>query len=197
MATRLLLELNPEVRGDCVEVSPAQILSDRPDFFLSFSLVLATDMEESSIIPLSKLLWDNNVPLIVVKSFGLIGYIRLQVREHAVIESHPDNILEDLRLDRPFPSLKAYMDEIDLEGMDKNSHMHTPYLVLLYKYLIRWKNERGTEGPKNYKEKQMFKTMIRSGKILFCKRDPGASEGWLSIRCFVSQSMTLKHKGAA
>jgi hypothetical protein len=33
VATRLLLELNPEVRGDCVDEKPDQILSQRPDFF--------------------------------------------------------------------------------------------------------------------------------------------------------------------
>jgi hypothetical protein len=33
VATRLLLELNPEVRGDCVDEKPDQIISQRPDFF--------------------------------------------------------------------------------------------------------------------------------------------------------------------
>ena len=33
VATRLLLELNPEVRGDCVDEKPDQILLQRPDFF--------------------------------------------------------------------------------------------------------------------------------------------------------------------
>ena len=44
MATTLLLELNPDARGECVDVHPEQILSDRPDFFThSFDLVIASN----------------------------------------------------------------------------------------------------------------------------------------------------------
>ena len=163
-ATRLLLELNPEVRGECVDVHPDQILSDRPDFFTnSFDLVIATDMDEKTLMNLSKLLWENHVPLMLVKSYGLLGYIRIQTTEHAIIESHPDNTLEDLRLDKPFPALAAYMDGLDLEAMDKAEHGHTPYVVLLYKFLKKWKEEHGSERPKNYKEKLAFKELLRTG----------------------------------
>ena len=43
-------------------------------------------------------------------------YIRIQTPEHAIIESHPDNVLTDLRLDAPFPALAAYMESVDLES---------------------------------------------------------------------------------
>ena len=36
-----------------------------------------------------------------------------------MIESHPDNALEDLRLDRPFESLVEFMDSLNLETMTK------------------------------------------------------------------------------
>lgn len=36
-----------------------------------------------------------------------------------VIESHPDNALEDLRLDQPFPELKDHIKSYDLDNMDK------------------------------------------------------------------------------
>lgn len=36
-----------------------------------------------------------------------------------VIESHPDNAHEDLRLDRPFQGLVQYIDSVDLESMSK------------------------------------------------------------------------------
>jgi amyloid beta precursor protein binding protein 1 len=35
------------------------------------------------------------------------------------VESHPDNLLEDLRLDRPFPALVEFMDTQDLSVMNK------------------------------------------------------------------------------
>lgn len=36
-----------------------------------------------------------------------------------VIESHPDNALEDLRLDKPFAELKDHVKSYDLDSMDK------------------------------------------------------------------------------
>lgn len=36
-----------------------------------------------------------------------------------VIESHPDNALEDLRLDKPFPELREHFQSYDLDHMEK------------------------------------------------------------------------------
>ena len=51
-----------------------------PDFFKSFTLVIAADIGEKSLRRLSEVLWEGKVPLMVVRSYGFIGYIRLQVR---------------------------------------------------------------------------------------------------------------------
>ena len=80
-----------------------------------------------------------------------------------MVESHPDNVLSDLRLDRPFPALRDYMEAVDLDSMDKGQHSHTPYVVLLYKFLQKWRETHGTERPKIYKEKVAFKELLRSG----------------------------------
>lgn len=37
----------------------------------------------------------------------------------SVIESHPDNALEDLRLDQPFAEFKKHIQSYDLDSMDK------------------------------------------------------------------------------
>lgn len=37
----------------------------------------------------------------------------------SVIESHPDNALEDLRLDQPFNEFKDHVQSYDLDRMDK------------------------------------------------------------------------------
>jgi len=36
-----------------------------------------------------------------------------------VVESHPDNALEDLRLDQPFSELKQHVESYDLDNMEK------------------------------------------------------------------------------
>lgn len=46
VATQVLLELNPDVRGDYIDESPELLLAHSPDFFNSFSLVIATALPE-------------------------------------------------------------------------------------------------------------------------------------------------------
>lgn len=88
--------------------------------------------------------------------------MRVQVKEHTVIETHPDNETLDLRLDRPFESLKKYLDSVNLDEMSFKDHCHVPYLVILYKFLEKWILEHGTL-PKVYKDKLQLRKMIKNG----------------------------------
>jgi len=67
------------------------------------------------------------------------GYVRSVVQEHCVIESLPDNAHDDLRLDETFEELRDFVDSIDIDKLDKKDHSHTPYVIILYKYLQLWK----------------------------------------------------------
>ncbi len=96
-------------------------------------------------------------------SYGFIGSIRLQVSEHCVVESHPDNLLEDLRLDKPFPGLKEFMQGSNISEMDHKQFSHTPYLVFLYKALEIWISQNEGKFPSTYKEKQMLRNIIQNG----------------------------------
>ena len=74
VATQLLLELNPEVRGDAIDESLDQVLSERKDFFLDFDLVIVTDiLNEKTSVSLSEFLWEHNIPMMVVRTHGLLG----------------------------------------------------------------------------------------------------------------------------
>lgn len=110
VCTKLLTELNPDVRGDHIEESLEGLLDHNSQLFSNFSVVIACNVwQESSLVRLSKLLWKFNVPLIVCYSLGFIGSIQLQIKEHPIIESHPDYVLEDLRLDDPFPGKIVFL----------------------------------------------------------------------------------------
>ncbi|XP_020709378.1 NEDD8-activating enzyme E1 regulatory subunit isoform X2 [Athalia rosae] len=162
IATQALLELNSDARGDYVDEGPEQILSNSPEFFNNFTVVITTALPEKSLILLSKILWDLNIPLIVCRSLGFAAYMRVQVKEHTVMEMHSDNETPDLRLDNPFEALKNHFDSINLDEMDLKDHAHVPYVVILYKYLEKWIQKHGNV-PKNYKEKQQLRDMIRGG----------------------------------
>ncbi|XP_076295224.1 nedd8-activating enzyme E1 regulatory subunit APP-BP1 isoform X2 [Lasioglossum baleicum] len=162
VAMQMLLELNSDVRGDYIDEEPEQILYNSPDFFNNFTVVVATSLTEKSLILLSQRLWKLNIPLIVCRSIGFIGYLRIQVKDHTIIETHPDNETPDLRLDKPFETLKNHLDSVNLDEMSFKDHSHVPYLVILYKFLEKWIKEKG-EIPKTYKEKQQLKEMIKGG----------------------------------
>ena len=163
VAVELLIELNTEVRGNFVEDEVDSLLDSNTNFFDRFSLIIATEISESSLLRLSQVLWKSTIPLLVARSYGLLGYIRISLPQHEVVEAHPDNSHEDLRLDCPFPSLVTYMDQIELDTCDNTAHGNVPYLAVLYKYLQKWKGTHNGEAPKAYKEKKELKAMIESG----------------------------------
>ncbi|XP_043258449.1 NEDD8-activating enzyme E1 regulatory subunit isoform X1 [Colletes gigas] len=162
VAMQMLLELNSDVRGDYIDEEPEQILYNSPDFFNNFTVVVATSLVEKSLILLSQRLWELNIPLIVCRSIGFIAYMRIQVKEHTVIETHPDNETPDLRLDKPFETLKTHLDSINLDEISFKDYPHIPYLVILYKFLQNWMVDH-QELPKTYKEKNEFKKLIKEG----------------------------------
>ncbi|RMC08977.1 hypothetical protein DUI87_13974 [Hirundo rustica rustica] len=172
-AMELLQELNSDVSGNFVEESPEKLLDNDPSFFNRFNLVVATQLPESTLLRLAEVLWNSNIPLLVCRTYGLVGYMRVVIKEHTVVESHPDNMLEDLRLDKPFPELTEHVQDYDLEHMDKKDHSHTPWIVIVAKYLIKWFNEKSEQLPKSYKEKEAFKELIRQGIL---KNENGTPE---------------------
>lgn len=130
-----MVELNPDVHGDYVDEDVEQVLENNPEFMNNFTIIIATELKEKTVIQLSSKLWELDIPFLNCKSYGFLGYIRCQVKEHAVIESHPDNQPFDLRLDVPFPTLIDHVNSIKLEEMELKDHAHVPYLIILFKYL--------------------------------------------------------------
>ena len=51
------------------------------------------------------------IPLLVVQSYGMMGYLRLAIHEHQVVESHPDHAFPDLRVLAPPEALTHFVAE--------------------------------------------------------------------------------------
>lgn len=105
-----LQEMNPDVSSDYLDESVETVLSNNPEFFNSFKVVIASALKEKTLLTLSRMLWSQNIPFVHCRSIGFIASARLQYKEHFVIEAHPDNKQSDLRLDEPFDALKKYLD---------------------------------------------------------------------------------------
>ncbi|PAA76528.1 hypothetical protein BOX15_Mlig028533g3 [Macrostomum lignano] len=164
VCAELLRELNEDVIGDFLEDRLDVLLQRDPGFFTGFSLVIASGVRHSDLLVLSDLLYDRDVPLIVCQQHGMLATCQLVAREHFVWEAHPDNPLPDLRLENPLPEFVAFCDAQDLSAMDSQRHSHTPWLVILYKFLSKWRQANAGKFPSNYAERQAVRQLIRSGE---------------------------------
>jgi NEDD8-activating enzyme E1 regulatory subunit len=153
-STQYLQELNPDVNGEFIDENVEIIIANNPEFFKNFSVVVSCGLGEKSLIKLSNLLWELNIPLMACRSVGFIGAARIQVKEYCVIETHPDNKHHDLRLEEPFASLKEHIENIELGPK-------VPWLIVLYKHLEMYRTKHDGKLPNNYKEKSELREQIR------------------------------------
>ena len=165
VAARLLLEMNHEVRGDCRQDTVESILEADPDFLHSFNLVIACGCSDKTLSLLSSKLEAPKIPLMVVRNSGFFGYIRLQMSEHVIVETHPDDRTHDLRLDEPWPELANWLEAEGkrMEDMDLKDHSHTPYPVIIYRQLQKWMEDKKLKPPFTFKEKKLFKEEMMKG----------------------------------
>ena len=162
VATQYLCELNPDVVGEAVQGHLADYVNNA-SFLQSFNIVVAANLSDDVLLPLGATLERLNIPLVAARAYGLIGVVRLQYKNHEVIESKPDASKPDLRIHSPWPELVAYIDEFELDTMDTHTHSHVPYIVILHKALVKWRVEHQGASPRSFEEKEAFKsTYVRA-----------------------------------
>lgn len=160
--TELLKELNEAVTGSYVQESPNELIENQPSFFKSFDLVIATQLGEANSIELDKICRQFGVKLLMARSYGLVGYLRASLSEHRVIESKPDNSVEDLRFHQPWPELQRFADAVDLASVDDITHKHVPYAILLIKAAQEWQSHHDGKLPSTSAQRSDFKNIIKS-----------------------------------
>ncbi|KAG6404804.1 hypothetical protein SASPL_132380 [Salvia splendens] len=159
-----LQELNDAVKAKFIEEYPEKLIESNPSFFSQFTLVVATQLVEFSMLKLDRICREANVLLIFARSYGLTGFVRISVKEHAVIESKPDHFLDDLRLNNPWPELRRYAESIDLDTADPVAHKHIPYVIILIKMTEEWAKTHNGKLPSTRDEKRVFKDLIKAKK---------------------------------
>ncbi|KXS14290.1 Nedd8 activating enzyme E1 subunit 1 [Gonapodya prolifera JEL478] len=102
-------------------------------------------LSEKEVAALEDLLWERNVPLVMVRSYGLAGMVRVGRKEHRVIDPHTPT--PDLRLQTPFPALQALVDSVNLDALDDHARTGVPFVVILCKAMEKWKKENPTTPP--------------------------------------------------
>mmetsp|Transcript_5477 Transcript_5477/g.6027 ORF Transcript_5477/g.6027 Transcript_5477/m.6027 type:complete len:594 (-) Transcript_5477:157-1938(-) len=184
IASKHLSELNPDVKGSFTDV-PSLANADYASIFKSVTssssadhhlLVIAADLPPCILKSISTVCWNYQkpIPLVIVRSYGLLGTVRIQTPLHTVIESKPDNSNPDLRLftfqsssPSSFDTLINFVNSIQLKTLESHEHGHIPYLIILCKAIEKWyngddNNTKRTELPKTFEEKKDFTNLIKS-----------------------------------
>lgn len=83
-AVRLLGELNDGVEGVANTANFEELLKKDPEYFTSFSLIIAHNIRRDLLDDLSKLLWSSqeHPSLIVVRTAGFLAEFYIQYHEH-------------------------------------------------------------------------------------------------------------------
>lgn len=97
--------MNPDVVGNYDSINPETHTNEAAEFFRNgdFTIVILSNPTFSVLEAFSMLCWQSKVPLINLRSCGLLGYMRIQLREQYVMASPSE--LYDLRLANTFPEL--------------------------------------------------------------------------------------------
>lgn len=83
-AVRLLCELNDGVEGKANTANFEELLASNPEYFSSFSLIIAHNLRRDLLDQLSKIAWSSpaNPSLIVVRTAGFLSEFYIQYHEH-------------------------------------------------------------------------------------------------------------------
>ena len=192
-----LLEMNPDVKGFYVHtegITPLEYLTKESNFLQSFSLVIGADLCETEMIEVNKLvtfsktLTENNktigtkntLPIVFVRTYGLIGYLRLILPEHLIMNTKMANKqkhskLYQLRIHDPYRELIEMASSIKYSTEDQLDYAGLPYVIILIKSLLEFSKQKKKESqlvsdttlndetlktPSNSQEKEEFKALL-------------------------------------
>ncbi|CAM9327233.1 unnamed protein product [Scytosiphon promiscuus] len=161
VTTELLCEMNPDVKGQYVCEDPDSRMNKDPAFFCGFSLVIASQLHETTLRKMAGLCWEKSVPFLHVRSYGLLGHVRLALRGHCVVESKPEGNKPDLRISQPWPELLEYCRSMDLDKQDDMHHGHTPWIVILVRKMEEWKAGHDGALP-SFQQRKEFQESLKA-----------------------------------
>ncbi|KAL3765746.1 hypothetical protein ACHAWU_009714 [Discostella pseudostelligera] len=115
-------------------------------------LVVSADQPSSITLPLSHACHLHSLPLLLLKSYGLIGQIRLQTPfpYHPIIDARPSHRIPDLRLSS-YPIFDGLNKVVKSVGKmeqigDSMEHAHVPYVIILLQALEKWREKSSSSN---------------------------------------------------
>jgi amyloid beta precursor protein binding protein 1 len=134
-------------------------------FFNKFKLVIASQLPQASKLKLAAHLYKEHIPLLLLRSNGLLGHIRLAVPEYTAIETHPTDDRSDLYIHpkqiSTFPELEEYVKSFgDITTLANKEHGEVPFPVILQLEIQKWQKEHDGKVPDGWDETEAFKKQV-------------------------------------
>lgn len=129
-------------------MSIKDFIDTKQDEILSSQLVIACELTNTYAARLSELCKSKNIPLILLREYGMIGYMRVYKHESCIVE--PKIIkknVKDLRIESPWPELQDYVNSFDLPSLTEIEHIHVPFAIILIQAIQKWRSEHGGKAP--------------------------------------------------
>lgn len=162
----LLKELNNDLEYTVDTRSPRKAIEEEPSaFWTQFTLVITCKVEPSVLMKLSSMIYEKNIPLLVLESVSFYGYLRISLKEHTIIETHPESLV-DLRLDATWGELDQFIASYNLDELSPSDREHVPFVVLLLIYLQKWRHQTGKSHPETSEDRAELRELINEGRII-------------------------------
>lgn len=162
---RLLVELNPDVRGHAVTEPLEEFVTK--DFTPYTLILVAAPVDPDMLSTIQVKAQEMGIPVFYMHCVGYYSHFSLQLPSaFPIVDTHPDPIATtDLRLTKPWPALSEFAKEkaADMNNMKPEDKAHIPYVALLLHYLEEWRAVHDGKIPDTYKEKTAFRDMVRRG----------------------------------
>ena len=168
VCAELLGSLNPDVKSHSVVSAPSTDLLNSN----SYSLVIVCEADPEVIEAFAASCWSSGTPLIVAGTAGLVGRVRVQLRDLEIVESKPDNVRWDLRINEPFEELQELFENVEatvLKNKDATSGdlSHVPYALILMSAVQDWRAQKNGTLPSTFAEKNEVKEVIKAKAARF------------------------------
>nr|POE51828.1 nedd8-activating enzyme e1 regulatory subunit [Quercus suber] len=152
---KFLVELNPAVQGHSIT---------------EYSIILVAAPIDPAILSLiQSQAQELHLPLFYLHSVGFYSTFSISLPlAFPIVDTHPDQTsTTDLRLLSPWPALEEFAAKmtagLGTNGISQHDKGHIPWVALLLCYLEIWKGQNGGQLPDTYKQKSVFREMVRAG----------------------------------
>ena len=147
-----MLEMNPDdVAGQAVDMAVSEYIGSQADTIRAAQLIIACDVDDATALNLSDICAPLNIPLILLRQYGMIGYLRICKPLNCIIEPKIAQVkFKDLRVSQPWPELQQFADSFDLDSLEEIKFIHVPYAVVLIKACQKWRTEHDGQMPATF-----------------------------------------------